>query len=147
MKLGLVLALALALALGVAGSAVAQSGNTITVPVSGVRNTNGDVKCGLFNSAATWTKPGQEYKGFAAPIVGDKATCTFTDVPPGTYAVAVFHAQKGEMRMPTGLFGMPETGYGFSRDAKIGMGPPSFNSAAYAYPGGAASFPVTLTYP
>lgn len=136
-----------ALALGAATAAFGQSGNTISVPVSGLRNNNGDVKCGLFNSAATFPKSGQEFKGVAAPIANQAATCVFTDVPPGTYAVAMFHAEKGEMKMPTGMFGMPEAGYGFSRDAKISMGPPAFNAAAYAYAGGAASFPIAVTYP
>lgn len=134
-------------ALAAAGSAFAQAGNTISVPVSGLRNNNGDVKCGLFNSAATFPKSGQEYKGVEAKITNRQATCVFADVPPGTYAVALFHAEKGEMKMPTGMFGMPEAGYGFSRDAKISMGPPSFNAAAYAYQGGATSFPVTVIYP
>lgn len=134
-------------ALAAAGSAFAQAGNTISVPVSGLRNNNGDVRCGLFNSAATFPKAGQEFKGVEAKIANQQATCVFTDVPPGTYAVALFHAEKGETKMPTSMFGMPEAGYGFSRGATINMGPPAFNAAAYAYQGGAATFPVTVTYP
>ena len=58
-----------------------------------------------------------------APISGQHATCTFTDVAPGIYAVAFFHAEKGETKMRTGFFGQPEEGYGFSRDARGSMGP------------------------
>lgn len=141
-KITLVLA-----ALAAAGSAVAQAGNTISVPVSGLRNSNGDVRCGLFNSAATFPKSGQELKGVIANISNRQATCVFTDVPPGTYAIALFHAEKGETKMRTGFFGQPEEGYGFSRNATGSMGPPAFNAAAYAYQGGAANFPVTITYP
>ena len=43
--------------------------------------------------------------------------------------------------------GQPQDGYGFSRNAPIGMGPPAFSAAAYAYAGGAVTFPVTITYP
>ena len=49
--------------------------------------------------------------------------------------------------MNTGMFGMPQDPYGFSRNATIGMGPPSFNSAAYSYAGGNTTWPVTITYP
>lgn len=142
LKVALVLA-----ALAAAGSAFAQAGNTISVPVSGLRNSNGDVRCGLFNSAATFPKAGQEFKGVIATIANRQAVCVFTDVPPGTYAVALFHAEKGETKMRTGFFGQPEEGYGFSRNATGSMGPPAFSDAAYAYPGGAANFPVTITYP
>jgi uncharacterized protein (DUF2141 family) len=143
-----VLAAAIAVGVGLVGfAAEAQQGNTINVVVSGLRDDNGTVRCGLFNSAATFPKDGQEYKGVEAPIANRQATCTFTDVPPGTYAVAYFKAQPGQTRMKTGMFGMPQDPYGFSRNAPIGMGPPSFNAAAYAYPGGVSTWPVTITYP
>ena len=139
---------ALVFAAGLAGGAAeAQQGNTISVPVTGLRNNVGDVRCGLFNSAATFPKDGQQFQGVASPIVNQQATCTFTNVPPGTYAVALFHAAPGQTVMKKGMFGQPLDGYGFSRNAPIGMGPPAFGDAAYAYAGGAVSFPVTITYP
>ena len=142
------LGLALVFAGGLAGSvAEAQQGNTITVPVSGLRNNTGDVRFGLYNSAATFPKDGQYYRGVVAPIVNQQATCTFDNIPPGTYAVSLFHAEKGETKLRTGFFGQPEEGYGFSRNAPSSMGPPAFSAAAYSYAGGATSWPVTITYP
>ncbi len=142
-NLGLALA---ALAL-LAGGAEAQQGNSITVSVAGLRDNVGEVRCGLFNSAAAFPKDGQQFKGAQSPIANQQATCTFTDIPPGTYAVAVFQAQPGQTKMRTGMFGQPLDGYGFSRGATIGMGPPAFNSAAYSYAGGATVWPVSITYP
>lgn len=139
-------ALTLAAGFNVA-TAQAQQGNSISIQVSGLRNNNGDVRCGLYNSAATFPKSGQEFKGVVAPISGQHATCTFTDVAPGVYAVAFFHAEKGETKMRTGFFGQPEEGYGFSRDAKGSMGPPAFNAAAYNYAGGITIWPAAITYP
>ena len=143
------LGLAFVCAAGLAGAvAEAQQGNTISVPVSGLQNNNGEVRCGLYNSAATFPKYGQRFMGVESPIANQQATCTFTNVPPGTYAVALFHAQQpGQTVMRTGMFGMPQDGYGFSRNATIGMGPPAFNAAAYSYAGGATSWPVAITYP
>jgi uncharacterized protein (DUF2141 family) len=143
-----ILAAAIVLAGGFAAAGVdAQQGNTINVVVSGLRDNTGSVRCGLFNSAATFPKNGQEFKGVEAPIANLTATCAFTAVPPGTYAVAYFKAVPGQTKMNTGMFGMPQDPYGFSRNATIGMGPPSFNSAAYSYAGGATTWPVTITYP
>ena len=143
------LGLAFVFAAGLAGSvAEAQQGNTITVPVTGLRNNTGEVRCGLFNSASTFPTNGQQFQGAVSPIANQQATCTFTNVPPGTYAVAIFHAEKpGQTKMDTGMFGQPLDGYGFSRNAKIGMGPPAFSDAAYSYTGGAVSFPIAITYP
>jgi uncharacterized protein (DUF2141 family) len=141
--------IALALVLSVAATSIAeaQQGNTISVPVTGLRNNVGDVRCGLFNFAATFPKNGQEFEGVQAPIANQRATCIFTEVPPGTYAVALFHAAPGQTVMRTVLFGQPLDGYGFSRDASIGMGPPAFSDAAYTYTSGAVNFPVAITYP
>jgi len=140
--------LALVFAAGLAGSgAEAQQGNTITVPVTGLRNNTGEVRCGLFNSAATFPTNGQQFQGVASPITNQQATCTFTNVPPGTYAVAAFHAEQGETTMRTGMFGQPKEGYGFSRNATGTFGPPAFADAAYAYSGGAVNFPITISYP
>jgi uncharacterized protein (DUF2141 family) len=142
--------LALVFAAGLAGSAAeAQQGNTISVPVTGLRNNNGEVRCGLFNSASTFPTNGQQFQGVAAPITNQQATCTFTNVPPGTYAVAIFHAERpGQTTMDTSAMGYQKDGYGFSRNAPLGtFGPPSFGAAAYSYAGGAVSFPITITYP
>jgi uncharacterized protein (DUF2141 family) len=140
-----ILAAAIVLAGGL--GADAQQGNTISVVVSGLRDNTGSVRCGLFNSADTFPKDGKEFQGVESPIANQTATCTFTNVPPGVYAVAYFKAVPGQTKMKTGMFGMPQDPYGFSRNATIGMGPPSFNSAAYSYAGGATTWPVTITYP
>jgi uncharacterized protein (DUF2141 family) len=55
------LAFALGFAFLTGAIAEAQPGNTINVVVSGLRNNNGTVRCGLFNSAATFPKDGQEF--------------------------------------------------------------------------------------
>ena len=143
-----ILAAAIVLAGGLAtGGADAQQGNTINVVVSGIKDNNGSIRCGLFNSADTWPKDGKELQGVESPIANGQATCTFNNVAPGTYAVAYFKAAPGQTKMKTGMFGMPQDPYGFSRNATIGMGPPSFNSAAYSYAGGNTTWPVTITYP
>src|SRR5262249_33126484 len=113
---------AVAAAFAVTGSAVAQSGNEITVAVEGLRNNDGVVKCGLFNSPAGFPEADKRFKGVEGAPSGGKATCVFTDVPPGTYAVAYFHAEHNEEKLATGAFGVPQGGYGFSRDARGSFG-------------------------
>ncbi len=133
-------------AAGAAGDAAAQGANRISVEVVGLRNDQGMVHCGLYASADDFRKPGKEFKGVAVPILGRRAVCVFNDAPPGTYAVAVFHAEHNETQLETGLFGKPRQGYGFSRDAKGSFGPPSFGEAAYAYPGGRTNWTVHIEY-
>jgi len=125
---------------------LAQAQNVITVAVEGLRNDQGSVRCGLYNSPVGFREPGKEFKGVAVPIRGGKATCVFNDIPPGSYAVAVFHAEHNEEKLETGAFGRPKQGYGFSRDASGTFGPPSFDAAAYKYGGGPSLWPVHIQY-
>src|SRR5262249_1655906 len=133
-----------------ATGASTQSPGKLSVTVAGVRNDNGSVRCGLYSSADAFPEPcrerGRETRGVAAPIKNGQATCVFSGIPAGTYAVAVFHAERNETQMETGLFGKPKQGYGFSNNPSSTFGPPSFASAAFAYKGGAFDLPVQLSY-
>ena len=73
--------------------------------VGGVRSDNGSVRCGLYSSPDGFRVPGREMPGAGARIRNGHATCVFSGLPAGTYAVAVFHAEHNEAQMETGLFG------------------------------------------
>ena len=101
-----ILTAAMVIAAGLAAvAAEAQQGNTINVVVSGIKDNNGGIRCGLFNSASTFPKDEQKFQGVEAPIANGQATCTFNNVPPGTYAVAYYKAAPGQTKMNTGMFG------------------------------------------
>ena len=92
--------------------------------VTGLRSSDGVVRCGLYASADGFRQPGREMRGAVGAIRGQSATCTFSNIPAGTYAVAVFHAEHNEARIETGAFGKPKQGYGFSGNPSSGFGPP-----------------------
>jgi uncharacterized protein (DUF2141 family) len=131
--------------LGVA-AATAQAADSLTLPISGLRNDNGVVRCGLYAGAGGFPKPGQESRGVIASISGQRATCVFSGLPAGKYAVAAFHAESNETQMQYGLFGKPKEGYGFSRNPSSRFGAPSFSAAAFDYAGGVQSVPIRLQY-
>ena len=81
-----------------------------------------------------------------APIRGGAANCVFTGVPPGTYAMAFFHAEHNETQLTTGMFGKPLQGYGFSNNATGSFGPPNFSAAAFRYDGGNMALQSSLSY-
>jgi uncharacterized protein (DUF2141 family) len=120
--------------------------NRLEAAVAGLQNDNGVVRCGLYASADGFRQPGREFRGVVAKIKDRKATCVFGNVPAGTYAVAVFHAEHNEARLETGMFGKPKQGYGFSRNPSTSFGPPSFSAASFEYRGGTSVMPVNLSY-
>ena len=139
-------ALALGLVAGTVAAVMAQAGGSINLTVTSLRNDNGSVRCGLYNSAGAFPQAGHESRGVIAPISGRQAMCVFRDVAPGTYAIAFFHAEQNETRMQQGLFGKPTEGYGFSNNASGSFGPPSFSDAAFDYRGGKRSMQARVQY-
>mgnify|MGYP005995189141 CR=1 FL=1 len=59
-----------------------------------------------------------------------RVTIVFNDVEPGEYAVALLHDENGNGKVDKALF-IPTEGFGFSRDAKLRLGPPRFSAAAF----------------
>jgi uncharacterized protein (DUF2141 family) len=55
--------------------------------------------------------------GQTSPARSDALRFTFTGVPPGTYAVAVFQDLNGNRRLDRTPLGLPLEPYGFSNDA------------------------------
>ena len=118
----------------------------VNVTITNARNDDGVVRCGLFASADSFRVPGREMRESVGKIQNGKAKCSFGDVPSGTYAVAVFHAERNERVLKTGLFGKPQQGVGFSRNPSITFGPPSFSAAAFKVEAQPVNLQVRLTY-
>lgn len=139
----------LAAALLLAAPAVAQAGPinvSINVSITGIRNSDGVIRCGLFNAPVGFREPGKEMMEATSQISGGRASCAFKSVPAGTYAIAVFHAERGERKMDIGPFGRPKQGVGFSNNPSITFGPPSFSAASFKVGNDPVNLSIQLSY-
>src|SRR5689334_10287819 len=124
-----------------------QPAEGIHVQITGLRNDKGQVHCALFSSAADFPK--KDDKAIArtkSEIAGGEASCDFANVPPGRYAVSVFHDENSNGKLDTNFVGMPREGVGASNNPKPRMGPPRFDAAAFQYPGGRLEIRITVHY-
>lgn len=151
--LGVLTALSLAIAAGdrIATAAdpdtFVQTENRLRVHVLGLRNDHGDARCSLFSSAEDFPNNGDLMaKTTTAPIVGRTATCEFTGIAPGVYAVVLFHDENGDGKFNRDWIGLPEEGYGFSNDAPAHFHPPRFDDASFSFAGGTLEIPVNIRY-
>ncbi|UJR85685.1 DUF2141 domain-containing protein [Sandaracinus amylolyticus] len=118
----------------------------IVVVMRGLRNDRGVASAGLYGSQSTWTHSGREVATCNGPVVDRVSRCRLENVPPGRYAIGVMHDEDNDGHFDTGFLGIPSEGYGFSRDARGTLGPPSFDSASFEYVGGVLTVPVTMRY-
>ncbi|MCF8481454.1 MAG: DUF2141 domain-containing protein [Rhodospirillum sp.] len=127
-------ALALCAVLSVMGDtplAVAGSnGGTLAVAITGLRSDKGLVRLALYDQADRFPKRDGVIRTIRVSPDGEKAEALFTDLPEGRYAIAFFHDENDNGKFDQGLLGVPMEGFGFSRDARVLLGPPSFEDAA-----------------
>ncbi|CAH0447149.1 DUF2141 domain-containing protein [Ralstonia syzygii] len=109
------------------------SAATLTVTVEGARNRQGTVRAALFRDAALWLKPDGAARASVAAldsVTGDSVTFVYADLSAGRYALSVFQDANGDGKLDTNPACLPIEPYGFSRDVRGRVGPPSFDDAA-----------------
>jgi uncharacterized protein (DUF2141 family) len=128
-------------------AAPAAGGATLVVQVEGLKDDQGKVHAALYASEDGFpTKPEKALRHVDAPISGGRARAVFEGIPPGGYAVAVYHDENGNGRLDTGFLGIPTEGLGSSNDAKGFMGPPSFEKARVEVAPGENRITVQVSY-
>jgi uncharacterized protein (DUF2141 family) len=109
----------------------------IHVKVLNIRNSTGTVACALFDSPVGFPIEAllSAMNVMVIKVRNTKARCDFEDIPPGTYALAVFHDENMNGKLDTNWLGIPKEGYGFSNDVKPLLGTPPFSAASFQYDG------------
>jgi uncharacterized protein (DUF2141 family) len=135
MMLRLTVLLVSVLSMGGAQQLSAQSGGTLQLEFVGLQNSWGQVMVAVYRSPQGWpSEDAAAYRTAVVSIQNKKASCTFPDLPAGTYAVAAYHDANRNRKMDTNFLGIPLEAYGFSQGARGTMGPPDFKSAMLEVP-------------
>ncbi len=120
------------------------SDNPLQVTVGNIRKAAGHIRVAVC-TRDTFLKEGCPFHG-TAPALPGSVTVTIHGVTPGTYAIQVFQDEDDSGRIKRSLLGLPEEGFGFSRDAPANFGSPSFTSAAIQMPNGPGQVGLKLRY-
>ena len=123
-----------ALALGAgAPPPAAEDGARVTVTITNLRNADGVIRACMTTQEKSFPKCRGVAGAHAAKVDAREGTVTLTfdHVKPGRYAIALLHDENENGKADRALGMMPKEGFGFSRDAKVRMGPPDFADAAF----------------
>ncbi|MBZ9788173.1 DUF2141 domain-containing protein [Psychroflexus sp. CAK57W] len=134
---------------GVSSTGFAQTEcSSISVKIQNIFNSTGVIACAIFESGEGYPdkfmKSGS--KIMITQITGKDASFEFSDIKPGTYAIAVIHDENMNGELDSNLFGIPTEGYGFSSGAEVNMSAPSFSEAEFLYDGGDLQLSIALDY-
>jgi len=90
-----------------------------------------EVRVALYSSAQGFPRQEDEARTVKSVATGNEVEMHFSGLPPGEYAVSAFADSNGNARLDNNFIGVPREPYGFSRDARGLLGPPSFAEAAF----------------
>ena len=88
----------------------------------------GELSVGFFNDR-NFPKVGKQSFGKAKEVDASVMELVFENIPIGQYGIAVFQDIDGDKSLKTNFIGLPAEPIGFSNDAPIKFGPPSFADA------------------
>ncbi len=123
--------------------AEAASG-AITIQLGNVRSAQGRVVVDICPQDR-FLQDGCAWHG-EVPARAGTTTITVPNVPAGNYAVQAFHDENASGEVDRGMFGIPKEGVGFSRNARIGLGPPKWRDAYFVHQGRAEVIRFDLRY-
>lgn len=122
--------------------------SVIHVKILNIRNNKGSISCALFESPQGFPKKFLHHATniMIIKIRESEASCYFTDIPPGTYAMVVIHDENMNGELDTNWLGVPTEGFGFSNKATALLSAPSFSDASFQYDGQNIDMTMSLSY-
>lgn len=87
---------------------------TVIARVTGLKNDKGLCRACIFTSASSFSGVGAPFLCSSIVVTNKVAELKFHDLPPGTYALSVFHDSNNNNKLDKNFLGIPKEGYGAS---------------------------------
>lgn len=102
----------------------------LTIVVEGVTLIeNSNIMIAVYNNKDAFLDSEQIYKKVEVPVDTTRISYTFTELPPGFYAISLYHDEDNDNEMDRKWYGPPKEGYGFSNNFTSNVRPARFNDA------------------
>jgi uncharacterized protein (DUF2141 family) len=143
----IMIALVFLLPLASHGEDAPSAQGTLEIKITNIENGSGTLYIAIQDSAEGWLESDPDTKTFrdvTQPVSStDDLLIQIEDLPPGKYALSLFHDLDGDAELATNFIGFPKEPFGFS--APMGkFGPPKFEEAAVEFSGEDTSVEVRL---
>lgn len=113
-----------------ASPATSEGKCSLTIHVTGFRNTKGLLGAELFTSSAGWPEDvDKSFRHAHFPIESDHATARFDHIPAGRYGVVVLHDENENQKLDRNLLLVPKEGFGFANNPHVLLSAPPLEKA------------------
>jgi uncharacterized protein (DUF2141 family) len=107
---------------------------SVKLKVTKISSKKGEILAALFLSEKGFpVNADAAYKVARATAVNGIAILEFSNVPKGTYAIALFHDTNNDGELNTNLLGIPKEGYGVSNNVKNLFSSPGYKQCAFQH--------------
>jgi uncharacterized protein (DUF2141 family) len=126
------------------GSTAAMAAQ-LQVEVTDIASAEGTICLALYDDPKTFRKEGKSLQRLTLPAEADEVRFTIENLPPGRYALIVYHDADSNGKMNRFLGMIPTEGYGLSTNPEV-SGPPAFKDAEFALSKEGESIRISLNY-
>jgi uncharacterized protein (DUF2141 family) len=119
--------------------------STLEIDLDGLRNAKGVVHACLTANRKTFPDCKSDPHAIRADVAANTRQLRFAALPPGDYALALFHDENRNEKLDT-FMGIPREGFGFSRNPAVRFGPPKYDKVNIQLGPGFTRLRVRLQY-
>ncbi len=105
--------------------------NTLSVRVNNVANPKGRISVAVYNSDETFLSFDRVLKSDSVAANIGSVELQIANLPPGEYALAVFHDENNNGKLDTNWLGIPKEKVAFSNAKMQTFGPPKYHECAF----------------
>ena len=107
----------------------------LRIVVEGITQQTGVIQISIYHQEQHFPKSTGQYRVEKVPVTGTRITHVIKDLPPGDYAVAIFHDRNKDGVCNLNFLGVPTEPYGFSKNYKPVLRAPTWAETRIAVQG------------
>lgn len=116
---------------------------TLTIQVTNVKDTEGQVRIAIYNSEKEFMK--KWFMAKSVKAVKGTVEVVIDNLPAGPYGISILHDANSNGKMDSNVIGIPTEGFGFSNNAKGTFGPPSYEKTKIDFTA-STQISIAMTY-
>lgn len=118
---------------------------TLELDVQNLRSDKGMLRICLTARPESFPDCKDDPRAVSRTVPADQHHVRIEGLATGTYAAAIIHDENGNKKLDT-MMGIPREGFGFTRNPRIGFGPPKFSAARFPLEAGSEPQQVRMRY-
>ena len=104
---------------------------SLNLNVKNIKHDKGKILIAIYNKEEEFMK--ERFADKSVKVDALESLKVEFQLPPGRYAITIFHDINDNNELNTNFIGIPKEPYGFSNNPKITLGPPNFKQTSFDF--------------